>query len=321
MGARVRVLRDRWEFQGAGALRPVRASRWVRCGSSGTTLRFLLSAAALSPERTRLTGSAELGRRPVDALLATLVARGATLERRGAGGGWSISIRGAIAPGRFSIRASESSQFLSSLLLVLPRLGQRSTLVARGPIVSRPYVDATLALLRANGVGITAGAGGWEIPAPVPYRLRSFSVPGDASSAAPLWVAAVVSGGSASIGGMDARWPQADLAILDLLRSAGAEVRLRGTRALVRSGRLEPFRFNFDDCPDLLPLGGVLAAYVDSGESRLEGGAHARRKESDRLRETARLAHALGARVRLRRSAICVRRGTLPARLRYRPPT
>ncbi|EQD48513.1 3-phosphoshikimate 1-carboxyvinyltransferase, core domain protein, partial [mine drainage metagenome] len=132
---------------------------------------------------------------------------------------------------------------------------------------------------------------------PQRYRPAVFRVPGDASGAAYLWAGAALTGGRVTVRGIDRRWPQADLAVLPLLRQYGASVRARGTSVTVAGDARRPFSVNLTDAPDLYPLAGVLAASAP-GRSRLRGGAQVVHKESDRRAGTVRLARALGARVR-----------------------
>jgi 3-phosphoshikimate 1-carboxyvinyltransferase len=313
LGARVERSPGDWRIDGRNA-RLSAGRALVRCGSSGTTLRFLVSVAALREAPSRFVLSAELSRRPVRPLLDSLQRQGARVRR---GDGGALTVYGPIRPGRFRLETSLSSQFLSSLLQVLPRLDAPSEVVLSGATVSAPYVEATAALLRRAGARLRYARGRWRVDAPTPFTARRFSITGDASSAAPLWVGAAISGGAVEVSGIDRRWPQADLAVLELLTAAGAGVRSRGASVRVEGGRLQAFRFRFDDCPDLLPLAGVVAAFTGRGSCALVGARHASAKESDRVLETARLARALGARVEVRPSEIRIRPGALPKRLRW----
>ncbi|HEV2449320.1 MAG TPA: hypothetical protein VGU43_02785 [Thermoplasmata archaeon] len=316
MGTPVVASALRWSFGGAGLLDSRRGAD-VDCRSSGTTLRFLLSVAALRRVPTRFRCSRQLARRPTQPLIACLRQRGARIRRVGS---MHLSVTGPLTAGRFFLDASESSQFLSSLLLVLPRLDGPSTIVVTGRLPSRPYVEATEFLLRQARAPIRHGGPRWEIPAPSPYSLRRIRVPGDASSAAPLWVGGALPGGDVAVSGLELRWPQADLEVLALLERAGGEVNRTRSGARVRHGRLRAFTFRFDHCPDLLPLAGVIASFARPGTSRLLGGGQAAQKESDRVHETGRLAQALGARVGQRAGELWIRAGRLPARLSYEPP-
>lgn len=270
----------------------------IDCGESGTTLRFLTALAALHHRPVTLAGSARLGARPMSGLLGSLEALGARVRRHGHA--LPIEVTGPIHAGSVRLDASQSSQFVSALLFVLPTLEGDSELVLEGRPVSRPYLEATVQVLRHHRVRLRRRGRRFWIPGGQEYRSSRFAVPGDASSAAYLWAAAAVTGGEVEVRGVPpaAVWSQADLAILSILRAQGAEVRGHGDRVRVRGRRLRPVSVDLTDAPDLYPLAGALAA-VTPGRSVLRGAAHVAVKESDRKAGTVRLARALGAQVRV----------------------
>jgi 3-phosphoshikimate 1-carboxyvinyltransferase len=304
LGTPVRRFRDHW------SLRPLARSRTRRavsidCGESGTTLRFVTAVAARQELPVTFHGQGRLPIRPMATLWSALKTLGASYRPRSVGAGLPVTIRGPLHGGRVVLDASESSQFASALLLVLPVLREDSTLVLRGALVSQPYLEATLAVLTAHGVRLTRSGRRFEIPGGQRYRGTRFHVPGDASSAAYLWVAAAISGGEVRVDGVPIDWPQADLAVLDLLRHVGAEVHRDRRGATVRAGPLRPFRIDLTQAPDLYPLAGVLAAAIP-GTSQLSGAAHVVTKESDRRAGTAHLVRQLGARVRRTSSGLII---------------
>ncbi len=275
--------------------RPSSMALRLDCRESGTTLRFVSALAALSDRTVLISGSRRLSVRPVDELLSALSSLGAHC-RHTSGSGFPIEIRGPIHGGRVSVDVSRSSQFASALLLTLPTLHNDSTIELRGEVVSEPYLDATLAALSRHGVRIARRGRRLRVPGPQRLLGSSFAVPGDASSASYLWAAAAVGGGTARVLGISTSWPQADLAVLDLLESTGASVSRGPNGATVSEGPRRPFQFDLTNAPDLYPLAGVLAA-TSTGESRITGAEHVVFKESDRRHQTVRLARALGARV------------------------
>jgi 3-phosphoshikimate 1-carboxyvinyltransferase len=267
----------------------------LQCRESGTTLRFVCALAALSDRPVQIAGEGRLSERPVDALLDALKELGASCRHVG-GSGLPIEICGPIHGGRLTLEASESSQFASALLLVLPTLEDDSSLELTGTIVSEPYLEATLAVLRHEGIRVERRGRRFRIPGRQRPRGSGFTVPGDASSAAYLWTAAAVGGGTVRVHGVDPKWPQADLMMLDLLQLAGAAVSRGADGARVSRSRPKPFRVDLTNAPDLYPLAGVLAATIPA-VSRITGAEHVVHKESDRRAETVRLARRLGARV------------------------
>ena len=286
----------------------------IPCGESGTTLRFIAALAARSSRRIRLDGGRVLRTRPISGLAQSLRELGTRVTWGGAPGALPMEVEGPLHPGTVRVPSGETSQFVSGLLLSLSGLPEPSTVRATGPMVSAPYIEATCRVIRHLGgriERISRGAfrtGG----SPVSRAPRRWVIPGDASSAAYLWAAAALTGGAVTTTGIAGDWPQADLAILDLLEKFGAQV-LRSARTVRVSGTLEnPIDVELTDAPDLVPLVGVLAAAVP-GRSVIRGAPQIARKESDRRRGTAQLAHAMGARVRVRRGAIEIE-GRRPSR-------
>jgi 3-phosphoshikimate 1-carboxyvinyltransferase len=294
LGAEVRQSAMRWTVRPGHAPSSARPIE-IDCGESGTTLRFVVVLASLDPRKVRFRGSGRLGKRPMRPLFRALEALGA--EVGSTQSGLPFTIRGPIHGGRVRLDASESSQFASALLLALPTRDQDSRVTLEGRIVSEPYMDATIALLRRLKVDLDRRGRVIRIPRQQRVSGRSFRVPGDASSAAYLWVAGAMTGGPVTVAGVPPELPQADRAVLDLLRRAGADVRERGGLVSVRRGKPRAFSFDLTASPDLYPLAGVLAASLP-GRSTLRGAAHVVHKESNRRTETARLARAFGSRVR-----------------------
>lgn len=305
LGSRVELGRSRWTVSPSDG-RPRSSRRRIDCGESGTTLRFASALAALADGPVELVGHGRLPQRPMEALSAALRTLGASVDVPRPPRSLPMTVRGPIRGGPVTVDASESSQFVSALLLALPTVDQDSTVRLAGPPVSAPYIDATLAVLRSSRIRVDVGGQRYRIPGGQAYRGRRFRVPGDASSAAYLWAAAAIAGGSVTVRGLPDRWPQADLAVLDLLERFGAEVVTRPGGTTVRHRDRKAFSVSLTDAPDLYPLAGVLAATA-RGTSRLEGAGQVVAKESDRRSETVRLARTMGATVRESSGVLSIR--------------
>jgi 3-phosphoshikimate 1-carboxyvinyltransferase len=315
LGSRVRPGRTRWQIEPAG--RRPRAPGRIDCGESGTTLRFTIPLAARSGRRITFRGRGRLAGRPIAELLDALESLGAETAQPSGPGTFPLEVEGPIRGGRVRLDASRSSQFASALLLTLPTLTDDSQLALVGPIVSEPYVEATLAVLRHHRIRVDRRGRRFEIPGGQRFRGNRMRVPGDASSGAYLWAAAGVTGGTVRVRGVPGDWPQADLAILELLASAGARVR-RSDDGWTVSGRVvEPFDAELTGSPDLYPLAAVVAATIP-GRSRLRGAAHVVHKESDRRAGSARIAQALGAEVDVGRDELRIRGREVPRPIRIR---
>lgn len=276
------------ERAGGLAIRGVRrlpaspAARSLDCGESGLCIRMFSPIAAVFEGQTQLRAQGSLRSRPVGMISAPLIELGAACET--AAGLPPVTLRGPLRGGRARVDGRESSQFLTGLLIALPLAGQDSLLEVEG-LASRGYVDLTLGTMRAFGVEAQRDAEftSFRIPGGQSYKPAAFAVEGDWSGAAFLLVAAAIAARGAPLGveGLDPASAQPDRAILDALRAAGAALELEPGRLAVGRGRLEPFKFDAGDCPDLFPPLVVLAAAC-GGESRIRGARRLRAKESDR---------------------------------------
>lgn len=295
LGARISGSDGEWKISARPRTRSPR--RVVQCGESGTSLRFLSAVAALRHDPVRFEGAPRLSSRPMAELYEALQSLGARVRAPTRGRALPCTIQGPIHAGHVTVGGDVSSQFTSALLMVLPTLVGSSELHVRGRIVSQPYVEATCAVLADRGIELRRTPGAFHIPGGQKYRGGRIRVPGDASSAAYLWAAAAVTGGSVEVEGIPADLPQADLAILPILGEMGARVH-RPSRVVRVTGPLTgPVSVDLTDSPDLFPLVAVLGALVPGRRSRLRGAPHLEFKESDRKRESIRLARALGAQV------------------------
>ena len=240
--------------------------------------------------------------RPVGELVDALRSAGAAIEYTGAPGHLPLAISGgSLRSGRIAVDASRSSQFLSALLLAAPAVAGGFAVVSAAGIASAPYVETTLESLRAFGHEVSGGLAAAEgIRVKRGKNLaRRHEVPGDYSSALPLLAAAGAAGGQVTVTGLVTRSADADARALPVLERMGFAL-ARGTgvvTARARRGALSPVTVVATDFPDAVPALAALAALAP-GESRFEGIAHLRLKESDRIEALAALLTAAGARAR-----------------------
>ncbi|MEP6769766.1 MAG: 3-phosphoshikimate 1-carboxyvinyltransferase [Acidobacteriota bacterium] len=261
---------------------------------SGTAARFLIGAAAATRGRFRVIGSARLSQRPMGELAAALRLLGAEVVEEGAPGCLPLAIRGGrLSGGPVSVDSSRSSQFVSALLLA-GAAGGRIEVSAAGTVASRPYVAMTLESLRAFGHRVE-GAGPWRVERGARSPDR-YETPGDYSSAVPLLSGVGICGGEVRLTGL--RWPtaDADALALPILGAMGMEISAEASEISARAARggLRPVSASMTGCPDAVPAVAAAAAFAP-GRSRLEGVAHLRWKESDRLDALSSLLRCGGA--------------------------
>lgn len=263
------------------------------CGESGSTLRFLLPVVGALGLQAVFHREGRLPERPLEPLWSELLAHGMTLRSEGA----ELYCEGRLTAGAYSIPGDVSSQFISGLLMALPRLHEDSTLNVTGKLESAAYITMTEDALCMGGISFEKAEHNYTIcgnqkPC-LPAKLR---VEGDFSNAAFFLCIGALSEQGVEVGGLNLATSQGDRAVLDCLKAYGAEVTVGETSASVRGGHLHGITIDAAPIPDLIPVLSVVAA-VAEGETHIINAGRLRIKESDRLQTTTQLLRALGAEV------------------------
>ncbi len=272
------------------------------CGESGSTLRFLLPVVgALGADVTfRMEG--RLPERPLSPLDAVLTAHGMTIRRDGA----LLHVSRQLRPGTYALPGDVSSQYISGLLMALPRLPGESTLAVTGKLESAGYIAMTEDALRLSGIRLQKQERTYTIPGGQTARLPAQGhVEGDWSNAAFFLCMGALSPAGVTVTGLASDSPQGDRAVLDVLRRFGADVRETQDTVTVRRGALHGVTIDAAPIPDLIPVLSVVAALAD-GQTQIVNAARLRLKESDRLESTAAMLRALGAQVEVHGSGLTV---------------
>ncbi len=250
-------------------------------GNSGTSARFLTALAAFLPGVYRLDGTARMRQRPMRPLIQALQHLGAEIRHQN--GFFPLEIHGGqMFGGEVTVDASQSSQFLSALLLVAPSLTKSLKMIHRGKVSSMAYVEITLELLRQAGITVQVFPDYFEIPGRQQYRFSEWLVEGDYSSASYYLAGAAISGGTIRITNLQKNSVQGDREILHILEMAGAEVKWDGDTATVSGPASQAVDVDMLRYPDLVPAVAVLSLFA-RGTSRLRNVTHLRYKESDRI--------------------------------------
>jgi len=256
---------------------------------AGTTSRFVTAIAALSDATTIIDGQDALRGRPMSDLHDALRTLGAEVTALGESGHLPVSVsRGTLRGGEVTIRGDVSSQFISALMLIAPALELGIRITIDGPLVSRSYVQLTASVMREFG-GIVVVSEQEIVVSPGGYSPTTYFVEPDFSSAAFPVVAAVLRGGSVRIENLALAMQQGDSAIMEIVRTMGAQCDVDDDDVVVRSQRvtdLKPLTMNMNDCSDLVPVVAVLCACA-KGISEITGVGFIRNKESDRLGDVA----------------------------------
>lgn len=253
----------------------------IPVGNAGTTLRFMLSLAALAQGKTVFEGSERMAERPIDDLMNSLSALGVKTQVQNS----RYTIEGpSLRGGTTKLNAAKSSQFLSSLLMVAPYAEKDITIELEGTPSSFSYVEMTLAIMKQFGISITANSSNiFMIESGRRYIPSNFDVEPDASGASYFFAAAAICGGEIFVEGVRRNSLQGDSGFLKILAGMGCEVfgEENGVR-VNRTGVLKGIDVDMNSMPDVVPTLAVVALFACT-PTRIRNIGHLRHKESDRL--------------------------------------
>lgn len=269
------------------SLRPV--SKRIDAGNSGTTMRFAMGVASLFDSEIVIDGDDSLRRRTMKGMIDALERCG--VECSSENGRPPVKITGPIETNEITVDGSESSQFVSSLLMVSPLVSKPMKIIVEGEHISKPYIGMTISMMKKFGINVDETEDGFSVDRM--YKGFDYTVPGDFSSAAYLLVAGGLAG-QVTVKGLDINDYQGDRLILDILRKAGCTVTVNDTITCRNNGRPKAMDVDLSDTPDLFPIVAVLLSTAD-GTSRLYGAPHLRFKESDRISSTVKMLSSIGA--------------------------
>lgn len=194
----------------------------VNIGAAGTAMRFLTAYFATREGReVVIDGTERMRQRPIGVLVDALRQLGADIEYVEAEGYPPLKITGTrLHGGALTVSGSVSSQYITAILLIAPVIGG-ITLTIEGEIMSRPYIDMTLALMARYGVKAEWRENVIHVPAGE-YTALDFTVEADWSAASYWWaMQAIVPQSRISLKGLEPQSLQGDSRIAELMSQMG----------------------------------------------------------------------------------------------------
>ena len=268
-------------------------------GNSGTTMRSICAALCLGEGEFTLTGEPRMYERPIEDLVDALRPMGADIEYLDKDGCPPLRIHARGIPGgRVSVRGNVSSQYLTAILLSAPLAREDMVIDVVGDLVSKPYIDMTVAVMRRFGANVeadgyqqfrVAGGQGYQSPG-------SALVEGDASSATYFLAAAAIRGGTVRVQGVGLSSVQGDVRLADVLEQMGAPVQRGEDWIEVGRGDLHGVDLDLNHIPDAA-MTVATAALFAQGQTTIRNVGNWRVKETDRLAAMAAELRKVGARV------------------------
>ena len=278
----------------------------IDAANSGTTIRIAAAISALANDKIVLTGDSSLKKRPMQPLLDALESLGAKCGSDN--GNPPISITGIIKGGEVEIPGNVSSQFISALMITGPKLENGLILNIQGKLISKPYVDATIAMMKKFGVDVETKTPYKKYIIPEQnYKATTLTIPSDFSSLALLLSASVLLGEDITIQISAGTMPQADEAIIDILEIMGVVITLDKNTIKIKSPeKLGGGKFDLSNSPDLIPAIAILALKT-SKPIEIFNVEHARYKETDRIAILARELAKLGIKVKEKKDGLILK--------------
>ena len=277
-------------------------------GNSGTTGRFISPIVALGRGDYHLDGVDRMRARPIGDLVQALEALGVTVECPTGCPPLIIHAKG-LHGGRTVIRADTSSQFLSGLLLAAPYASAETEICIEGPILSAPYIQMTVTMLRQFGAQLTVEQEGRIYRIPGKQTLKSpgiYFIEPDASAASYFFAAAALTGGRVRIEGLGPGSLQGDTHFVTILQQMGCNI-ITDNGAIEVQGResLKGVTVDMNAISDTVMTLAAIAPFADS-PTVIENVAHIRHKETDRLAAVATELTRLGVRVEERDDGLTI---------------
>jgi 3-phosphoshikimate 1-carboxyvinyltransferase len=265
--------------------------------NSGTTMRFLTAMLALGKGRYRLDGVPRMRERPIRDLLDALGQLGvkATSET---GNGCPPVLIGAdgLRGGTVAIRADVSSQFLSGLLMAAPFADSPVTIEIDGPVVSEPYIEMTLEMMRAWGDSVTQQGRRFHVLPQRGQPLTRYAVEPDASAASYFFGLAAITGGRVTVEGFPEKSLQGDLNFVFALEKMGCRLERCDSGITVHGRPLTGIDIDMNAISDTVMTLAAVACFAE-GPTRIRNVAHIRHKETDRIAALANELRKLGVEV------------------------
>ncbi|HAU8393007.1 TPA: 3-phosphoshikimate 1-carboxyvinyltransferase [Salmonella enterica subsp. enterica serovar Infantis] len=307
--------RTRCDITGNGG--PLRASGALELflGNAGTAMRPLAAALCLGQNEIVLTGEPRMKERPIGHLVDSLRQGGANIDYLEQENYPPLRLRGGFTGGDIEVDGSVSSQFLTALLMTAPLAPEDTIIRVKGELVSKPYIDITLNLMKTFGVEITnhhyqqfVVKGGQRYHSPGRYLVE-----GDASSASYFLAAGAIKGGTVKVTGIGRKSMQGDIRFADVLEKMGATITWGDDFIACTRGELHAIDMDMNHIPDAAMTIATTALFA-KGTTTLRNIYNWRVKETDRLFAMATELRKVGAEVEEGHDYIRI---TPPAKLQH----
>ncbi|AXF78758.1 3-phosphoshikimate 1-carboxyvinyltransferase [Erwinia tracheiphila] len=276
-------------------------------GNAGTAMRPLAAVLCLGDNDIVLTGEPRMKERPIGHLVDALCQGGAKVEYLEQQNYPPLRIKGGFNGGEVSVDGSVSSQFLTALLMSAPLAQNDTKIIIKGELVSKPYIDITLNMMKAFGISVeNENYRAFNITARQHYIAPGeYLVEGDASSASYFLAAAAIKGGTVKVTGIGRNSMQGDIRFAEVLEKMGAVVKWGDDYISCSRNVLHAVDFDMNHIPDAAMTIATTALFA-TGTTVLRNIYNWRVKETDRLAAMATELRKVGAKVEEGHDYICI---------------
>ncbi len=299
---------------GCGGEIPLKEAE-IYVGSAGTAARFLTAMLGFSDGCYTVTASEQMKKRPMKPLFDLLIQAGAKIKCLEEEGHLPIRIEGCrkdadteTKPLTLELDISKSTQFLSAMLLVAPMIKQGLLIHITSEKTDGSYIRITREMLKEAGTFVEFDGRDYRVLPDSSYQKRSYQIEPDMSAACYFYAAAAVTGGRALIKGVHSDNSQGDLKFLKVLEQMGCTVAEETDGIAVtgpENGALKGISVNMNDFSDQALTLAAIAPYA-AGPVRMEGIAHIRGQECDRIHAIAADLGACGILCKEEASAVTI---------------
>ena len=285
----------------------------VFVGNSGTTIRFLSALAAAIGGSYKFDGIQRMRLRPIEDLADAFRQLGVRASCNATGCPPLELVSNGFSGNHCSVRGNLSSQYLSGLLMASVASGEAVQITVEGELVSKPYVDITLDVMKAFGAApLNKGYHSFEISKDSKYLATEYAIEPDASAASYFFAVAAITGGRVTVSGLSADAMQGDVAFCNCLADMGCTVIYDKDAITVIGGSLNGIDVDMNAISDTVPTLAVVALFAN-GPTNISNVEHVRHKETDRISDLSRELVKLGATVDERQDGLTINPGELRA--------
>lgn len=274
---------NRFIIYGKGGIIPAKQAN-LFIGNAGTAMRFLTAVLTLGNGVYEIDGIERMRERPIQDLLDGLKQLGADVVSKFNNGCPPVLIRGVgLQGGSAVVKGDLSSQYFSALLMTAPYAKNDVSIKVKGDLVSKRYVDMTIALMRQFGVDVKNNDyKTFFVKSGQRFRATQYKVEADASAASYFFAAAAITGGKVRVVGIGSDSLQGDVHFVDVLKSMGCQVNASANWIEVQGDSLHGIDVDMGDMPDAAQTLASVAVFA-RGKTRVRNVKNMRIKETDRI--------------------------------------